>query len=80
MTPDDAADLVLQLQTRARVAHDLGQLLLDCRSQEGSTDHGMADEYLDRLTHQLHLLLRSTETLSAGDRTPLDSPPIALAV
>jgi hypothetical protein len=78
--PDHSADLVLQLQTRARVAHDLGQLLLACRSEEESGDHGMADEYLDRLNYQLHLLLRSAETLSAGERAAFGSPPIALAV
>ena len=77
---DHAADLVLQLQTRARVAHDLGQLLCACRSQGESADHGMADEYLDRLNYQLLLLLRSTETLSAGGESPLGAPPIALAV
>ena len=79
MTPDPTTDLVLQLQTRARVAHDLGQLLLACRSLEEAGDHGMADEYLDRLNYQLHLLLRSTETLSASDRASLGSPLIALA-
>jgi hypothetical protein len=67
VTPDHTADFVLQLQTRARVAHDLGQLLCACRSQGESADHGMTDEYLDRLNYQLRLLLRSTETLSAGD-------------
>jgi hypothetical protein len=40
----------------------------------------MADEYLDRLNYQLLLLLRSTETLSAGDGALLGAPPIALAV
>jgi hypothetical protein len=62
------------------VAHDLGQLLLACRAEDESADHGMADEYLDRLNYQLHLLLRSTETLSAGDQSSLDVPPVALAV
>jgi hypothetical protein len=61
--PDDTNELLLELQTRARVAHDLAVMLVSLRTEDGWRADALIDDCLDRLQRQLSLLIRGVNAM-----------------
>jgi hypothetical protein len=61
--PDDSSDLLLELETRVHVAHDLAVMLVAFRTEDGWRADALVDECLDRLQRHLQLLTCTAEAM-----------------